>query len=297
MPWRQLSLKLDAERCEAAEDTLLMLGALALTLEDASGQPLLEPGPGETPLWQQLHLHALFEADCDTAEISQHLFQAGLVADPTQIRIKEIADQVWERVWMERFKPMSFGKRLWIYPTHIDIPDQLAHEENVIIRLDPGLAFGSGTHPTTAMCLRWLDRTDVEGLDIVDYGCGSGVLAIAAALCGARRVWCVDHDEQALLATRENAVLNGVTEQLVTCHPEDLQPACADVVLANILAGVLCELSPVIRPLLKQDATLIMSGMLTSQVSQVQQAYAGLGWQQTDEKEWSMLCGHREVSR
>lgn len=292
MPWRQLSLKVAAAQTEAVEDLLLEMGAVALTLEDASGQPLLEPGPGETPLWAQVHLHSLFEADAELALVAHQLGEAGFVDDPTSLVMKTVEDQAWERVWMDRFKPMRFGERLWIYPRHHDAPES---GDDRIVRLDPGLAFGSGTHPTTAMCLAWLDGADLSGKIVVDYGCGSGVLAIAAALCGAEKVWCVDHDEQALIATRENAEVNGVLDRVVTCHPDELPVASSDVVLANILAGILCELSPRLMALMKPQAQLVMSGMLHTQADDVQRHYADahLNWQHQQLEDWTLLVGQR----
>ena len=290
MTWRQFSLAVPAAHCDAVEDLLLELGALAITLEDDADQPLLEPGPGETPLWERVRLHSLFDEHADLARVAEQLSRAGLVADPTTVHMRTIADQAWERAWMDRFQPMRFGRRLWIYPRHLQAPDD---PEQLILRLDPGLAFGSGTHPTTALCLHWIDGADLRGAQVVDYGCGSGVLAIAAALCGAQRVWCVDHDPQALLATRENAVVNGVSERIITCAPEDLPAAAADAVLANILAGVLSQLAQPLCALMKPGASLVMSGMLREQVAAVQAAYAAqnLVWEVRHQEEWAMLLG------
>lgn len=296
MPWRQLSLALSGEHCEAAEDLLLEMGALALTLEDDGDQPLLEPGPGETPLWQQVHLHSLFVAEADLSPVTDALVAAGYVTDHTQVQVKTIADQVWERVWMDRYEPINCGQRLWIYPREWP---QAVPSDRLVVRLDPGLAFGSGTHPTTALCLRWIDGAQLDGAQVVDYGCGSGILAIAAALCGAEKVWCVDHDPQALIATRENAEANGVADRVITCHPEALPAACADFVLANILAGVLTELSEPLLALMKPQAQLVMSGMLREQVPGVQAHYqqspAGrdLIWQCETLEDWARLVARR----
>lgn len=292
MPWLQLSLELKPDRSQAAEELLLAHGALSITLQDGADQTLLEPGPGELPLWQRLQLTALFDADAETQSVALALKEAGYIDDVNQAEFVVLADQVWERAWMDRFQPMSFGQRLWIYPSHIQPPED---NNLVILRLDPGLAFGSGAHPTTALCLEWIDSADLRGQTVVDYGCGSGVLAIAAALCGAREVWCVDHDPQALLATRENAMANQVSERVMTCQPDELPRARADVVLANILAGVLKDLAQPLCGLLRSGGDLVMSGLLSEQADSVRGAYLNHieSWRQIDKGEWALTHGKR----
>lgn len=294
MPWLQLSVTVDAQHCEAVEELLLTRGALAITLEDNADQALLEPAPGELPLWSNVRLHSLFEAGAVLGPLADELCSANLLNDPTALEIKTVADQAWERAWMDRYQPMQFGRRLWIYPRHVPAPPDPAP---VIIRLDPGLAFGSGTHPTTALCLNWIDSAGLNGAEVIDYGCGSGVLAIAAALCGARRVWCVDHDQQALQATRENADINGVSDRVMICTPDDLPAQGADVVLANILAGVLCRLSDTLTSLLKPQACVVMSGMLLEQAAAVRAAYtaAGMTWSEKRREDWALLVGCRRT--
>ena len=253
-----------------AEVVLEQMGALAITLEDNADDPVLEPGPGETPLWPAVQLCGLFEADCQRQRITRALQLVPGVERPEHIYWRNVADQVWERAWMDRFHPMKFGRHLWIVPTGMQIP---YGEQNIEIRLDPGLAFGSGTHPTTALCLEWIDGREVAGQRVVDYGCGSGILGIAAALKGANRVICVDNDPQALEAALANGERNGVQDIMEYCTPEEFKEREADVVLANILAGPLIELRPVLAGCLKPAGLLVLSGVLEEQADLVLQAY------------------------
>jgi ribosomal protein L11 methyltransferase len=278
MPWTEVSVSVTREQAPLAELVLEQQGALAVTLEDAlehtlendGEHPVLEPGPGATPLWPSVHVRGLFEADAARDRITRALQFAAGVSRPDLIRWREVGDQVWERVWMDRFQPMKFGDHLWIVPTGMEIPFD---QNNIEIRLDPGLAFGTGTHPTTALCLEWLDGQDVTGKCVVDYGCGSGILGIAAALKGAERVVCVDHDPQALEATLENAARNGVTDLVQLLAPEAYCENSADFVLANILAGPLVELAPVLLGSVKPGGSIVLSGILEEQAGTVADAY------------------------
>jgi ribosomal protein L11 methyltransferase len=249
-------------------------GALAVTLEDAfeedGGNPVLEPGPGATPLWPSVQVRGLFEADADRDPITRAIQLVPGVSRPDMILWHEVGDQVWERAWMDRFQPMKFGDHLWIVPSGMDIPFDA---DNIEILLDPGLAFGTGTHPTTALCLEWLDGQDVSGKLVVDYGCGSGILGIAAALKGAPRIVCVDNDPQALEATLENASRNRVAH-LVQCQaPENFSEISADFVMANILAGPLVELAPMLQACVNSGGTIVLSGILEEQAESVIDAY------------------------
>jgi ribosomal protein L11 methyltransferase len=278
MPWSEVSVSVTREQAPLAELVLEQQGALAVTLEDAlehtlendGEHPVLEPGPGATPLWPSVHVRGLFEADAARDRITRALQFAASVSRPDLIRWREVRDQVWERAWMDRFQPMKFGDHLWIVPTGMEIPFD---QNNIEIRLDPGLAFGTGTHPTTALCLEWLDGQDVTGKCVVDYGCGSGILGIAAALKGAERVVCVDHDPQALEATLENAARNGVTDLVQLLAPEAYCENSADFVLANILAGPLVELAPVLLGSVKPGGSIVLSGILEEQAGTVADAY------------------------
>ena len=272
MPWLEALITVPRDDVAEAEDVLDALGALAVTLEDEGDQPVLEPGPGTTPLWPVVQLRGLFEARADRRSIAATLQTIRSVDRPERIRWREVGDQEWTRAWLHRFQPMRFGRRLWIVPSGMTAEPA---PENVEIRLDPGLAFGTGTHPTTALCLEWLDGHEMDGLRVVDYGCGSGVLGIAAARLGAAGVVCVDNDPQALEATADNAARNGVATLIQCTSPEDLAVSGADLVLANILAQPLIELASVLTDCLRPGGALVLSGLLEEQRDEVLAAYAG----------------------
>ena len=271
MPWVEVCFSVDRDNAAMAESCLEALGALAVTLEDEADHPVLEPGPGETPLWPTVQLRGLFEPDVDRERVLGALAAVPGGQRPDRIRWQEVGDRDWTRAWMDRFRPMRFGERLWIVPTGMSIEPDAA---NIEIRLDPGLAFGTGTHPTTALCLEWLDGEEVSGLHLVDYGCGSGILAVAAALKGAARVHGVDNDPQALEATARNAWRNGVADRIDACLPDEFTARDTDIVLANILAGPLIELAPVIAASVKPGGRIVLSGLLAEQVEAVAAAYA-----------------------
>ncbi len=262
------------EQAPLAEWVLEQQAALAVTLEDAREEdgdnPVLEPGPGATPLWPSVQVRGLFEADANKDLITRALQIIPGLSRPELIRWREVGDQDWERAWMDRFKPMKFGDHLWVVPSGMKIPFD---DKNIEILLDPGLAFGTGTHPTTALCLEWLDGQDVIGKCVVDYGCGSGILGIAAALKGAQRVVCVDNDPQALEATLENAKRNEVADLIQCLAPKDFSENSMDFVMANILAGPLLELAPVLQNCLKPGGAIILSGILEEQSESVIDAY------------------------
>jgi len=272
MAWLELSLIVAADRQADVEAALEDLGALAVTLLDAEDHPIFEPAPGETPMWPQIAMSALFEADSDRAGLVHVLTE--LVADlaPEQIGFRIVEDQDWTRVWMDQFQPMRFGRRLWIYPWNVEPPGD--EPDAIVVRLDPGLAFGTGTHPTTALCLEWLDALDLAGKTVLDYGCGSGVLAIAALKLGAVRVVGVDNDPQALSASRDNAERNGVAAQLELSAPDAFVAEAFDALVANILAGPLEELAPRFAQCVKPGGTLVMSGILRGQESALCTRYA-----------------------
>ena len=270
MAWLQLHLTVDKTRAPLIELLFESLGAVAVTLGDAGDEPMLEPGPGETPLWQATRVTGLFEGDTDVDALRSAISRALNTDGGRSLTLTRLEDRDWERAWLDRFKPMRFGQRLWIRPGEQEIDQRDA----VIIDLDPGLAFGTGTHPTTALCLSWLDAHDVRGKTLIDFGCGSGVLAIAALKLGAGRAIAIDHDPQALLATRDNAERNGVADRIEVLHSDDPLDLTADLVLANILANVLIELSPQILRLLNPGGRLVMSGILREQSEAVVSAYA-----------------------
>ena len=292
--WQELHFTARKDQVEPLEDWLFARGALSVTLEDEADQPLLEPGPGETPLWDAVRLTALFAGSEDLAlllaEITPELCtQAPTVAVP-------VADREWTRVWEEQFHPIQMGERLWICPSWTPPPDPDA----INILLDPGLAFGTGTHPTTAMCLRALDADLPSGKRVVDYGCGSGILGIAAARLGAKAVLGVDNDPQAITASRDNAQRNEVPDTYfpVVLPQDDLVAtwqASADWVVANILAGPLVELAPALTSLMVPGGRLLLAGLLVDQAEAVIEAYApdvalSIADQQED---WVLLAGEK----
>ncbi|MCB1820432.1 MAG: 50S ribosomal protein L11 methyltransferase [Candidatus Competibacteraceae bacterium] len=268
--WLQLSLEAFDHTPEQLEDALLQAGALAVTLADAGDQPVVEPAPGETPLWAHTCVTGLFDAHTDIEVVKRQLQSFLHAPILPECRLSRLEERNWVRAWMDDFHPMRFGQRLWICPTAQEPPDPTA----VNIRLDPGLAFGTGAHPTTALCLEWLDSADLADRTVLDYGCGSGILAIAAAKLGARRVWAVDIDPQALLASDDNADENGVEDRIELTAPAALPPRlCVDVLLANILAGVLVRLAPEFAQRVKAGGRLILSGTLEQHANAVEAAF------------------------
>lgn len=274
--WLELSLTARAAQQASVEAALEDLGALTVTLADADAdtpdeRAIFEPGVGETPTWNTTVLQALFDADADRAGLVHALVELVPGIEPAQIAFREVADQDWTRAWLDTFKPMRFGKRLWIYPWNVEASDD---GDAVIVRLDPGLAFGSGTHPTTALCLEWLDGCDLAGKTVVDYGCGSGILAIAALKLGAANAIGVDNDEQAIAASRDNAQRNGVSEKLDLSLPPQFPQIQSDILIANILAGPLAELAPLFARSLKPGGALALSGILAGQQDELVARYA-----------------------
>jgi ribosomal protein L11 methyltransferase len=269
MSWLELSVRVSRQNAPLVESLLQNEPVLALTLTDDADDPVLEPGVGETPLWPTVCVTALFSGDTPVDSLAQILSLVPGVDRPLHVSFRKFEDQQWERVWLDRFKPMQFGSGLWIVPGVLDAPPQATH----VLRLDPGLAFGTGTHPTTRLCLQWIDGQDFNGQTVIDYGCGSGVLGIAAAIKGALKVVCVDNDPQALEATRDNAARNGVADTIRVLSPEQYEPGQSDVVLANILAGPLVELAPVLLASLRPAGSLVLSGVLETQADEVAAVY------------------------
>jgi ribosomal protein L11 methyltransferase len=271
MPWLQVRLAISPAQAETYEDALLEVGAVSVTFMDAEDQPIFEPELNTTPLWTHTHLLALFEADTDAQAVFAHL-QLLTDAELPEHHAEVIEDQDWERSWMDNFHPIRFGQRLWIVPSWLDAPEPDA----VNLLLDPGLAFGTGTHPTTALCLEWLDGQPLQDCEVLDFGCGSGILAIAALLLGAKHAVGTDIDVQALEASRDNAGRNGIAEASFPLYlPEDLPAQPADVLVANILAGPLVSLAPQLATLVKSGGRLALSGILAEQGEEVAAAYAG----------------------
>lgn len=297
MPFLELSLTVQLKQQPSAEEALEELHALSITMRDADAetadeQAIFEPGVGELPLWPTITLNALFDEDTDRRGLTEALGELLPWLEPEQLGFNDVADQDWERAWMDQFKPMPFGKRLWIYPWNIEPPGD---DDSIVVRLDPGLAFGTGTHPTTALCLEWLDGLDVAGKTVTDFGCGSGILAIAALKLGALSAVGVDNDPQALIASADNAQRNGVADRLTLCLPEDFNAAPADIFVANILAGPLGALAPTFAAAASPGAPFAISGILAGQQDELLQCYQEWFEElQVDTREdWVRISGRR----
>jgi len=291
MPYLQLELPCHRDTQPRIERALEDAGALSVTLQDAhldaaDEQAIFEPGVGETPLWDELQLQALFDGDADALALLAALEAAEPQVDWSQARFERIADQDWERAWLDTFQPMRFGARTWIVPWNHELPEEAqqqvlrcAQDDSpppAIIRLDPGLAFGSGTHPTTALCLRWLDtlaeRGELQGRDLLDFGCGSGILALAALKLGAARAIGVDNDPQAIIATADNAERNGVA--ISAFLPQNEPVRTYPIVVANILASALDALADTLAARTAPGGRIAMSGILAGQEGELLQRFA-----------------------
>lgn len=271
MDWRQFVMDLESIEPARAEQALENLGAQSITLSDAGDDPVLEPAPGETPLWRQTRITALFTADTDFDLLRSQLKKVLALDTLPHNYDEELEDRAWEREWLKDFRPIQFGDRLWVSPAGMQVPA----DDAVIVELDPGLAFGTGTHPTTALCLEWLDQHDVGGARMLDLGCGSGILAIAAVKLGAAVVNAVDIDLQAITATRQNAQRNGVAGQIRTATELATNEGSFDIIVANILAGTLIGLAEKITGCLKPGGLLVLSGILSGQAEKVMDTYQG----------------------
>lgn len=269
MPWQQLFIETSREKSDLISELLESHGASAVTLQDAADHPLFEPPPGATPLWEHIQIIGLFPADHDMTGVLAALKL--ILSAEDHYRLETLADQPWERTWLDDFKPMHFGGDLWICPTHSEPP----YPEAVNIRLDPGLAFGTGTHPTTAQCLRWLATHPPIHQTVMDFGCGSGILAIAALKLGAERVFAIDHDPQALIATEQNAKNNEIAMKQLTLTADliSLKGINISLILANILANPLMMLAPQFVEWLSPNGVIVLAGILLTQKAEVLKAY------------------------
>lgn len=291
MTW--LQLKIDSTKAQAPEIEALLeeMGAAAVLMEDSADQPLLEPPPGATPLWDATRVVGVFTVDSEIDAIVEYL-ETRLGQKLPAHRVEVLEDKDWVRAWMDHYHPMCFGKRLWVVPSWTPPPEPDA----INMLLDPGLAFGTGTHQTTALCMEWLDGLDLNGKTIIDYGCGSGILAIAALLLGAKEAYCVDNDPQALTATRNNAERNRVAGRVHTFMPEDMPAISADVIVANILAGPLAMLAPALTAYSHPGTRIALSGIIRSQVDDLREVYSQ--WFDMDglaikDEDWCRLSGTR----
>jgi ribosomal protein L11 methyltransferase len=293
MPWLKLKLRSDRVRAEALGEALEEAGAISVSLEDAADEPLLELAWEAEPTWSEIFVTALLPANADVDALIERLKAAGRLSEPVVYECGPLPDQDWERVWMDRWQPMQVGRRLWIVPSWCTPPDPQA----VNVVLDPGLAFGTGTHPTTAMCLEWLSEQDLVGKQVIDVGCGSGILAVAALKLGAASAIGTDIDARALTVARENAERNDVGERFETLSPDGLAPSVqADVVVANILAGALVELAPTVIGHTRPGGLLALSGIMVHQAQEVQAAYEPeIDLTLRTRQEWVLLAGRRRT--
>jgi ribosomal protein L11 methyltransferase len=292
MPFHQLVIELGRADPGPAERACHALGAIALSLSDAGDEPLLEPAPGETPLWRENRLGALFAESADPALIAATL-TAVLALPEDAIRCEWVADRVWEREWLKDFRPMRFGRRLWVCPGGQQPPDPAA----IVLELDPGLAFGTGTHATTALCLEWLEAHLAAGSTVLDYGCGSGILALAALRLGASHATAFDIDPQALVATRDNAARNALAGRLTIAERAGAMAGPFDLVLANILAGPLMTLAPELAGHCRPGGAVLLAGLLDAQAAEVAEAYGPWFDIETAARRdgWTALAGRRRA--
>ena len=292
MSWQQIVCQTTSRCQDTIVEQMEAADAVSITWQDAEDDPILEPKPGEIRLWDNLIITALYDSSTDLTPLLLTLEVNKAEWDIVSIQLETVEDQPWERAWMDGFQPMCFGKRLWIYPSWIETPD----DDSVKLLLDPGLAFGTGTHPTTALCLEWLDSQNMSGKTVLDYGCGSGILAIAALKLGAKQAVGTDIDPQALQATRDNAGRNHIDPNtLYTCFPEELPQQAYDVVMANILAGPLAELAPALLAALRPGGQLILSGILAEQTDSIINSYKNSlnNLNITQKEDWISVSGTR----
>ena len=298
MNWLQIHITVQQSQVEICESLLLSLGAVSVTLDDAEDQALLEPLPGETPLWDNVIVTGIFQQDeeqpLDADALSQFI---STQIEHTAIRSEVIEDQAWERAWMDYYEPIQVADNLWIVPEWLEAPNP----EVTNIKLDPGLAFGTGNHASTFLCLQWLAGLDLKDKVVIDYGCGSGILGVAALLLGAKYVYATDIDPQAVLATKQNAELNGVADRLWVGLPEEFDAHYQDkteILVANILAKPLMMLVETFYNLTVPNAQIALAGLIEEQIEDVKAAYAPyfeITGQQMREENWCRLSGHRKA--
>ncbi|MFC6167022.1 50S ribosomal protein L11 methyltransferase [Acinetobacter terrestris] len=298
MKWLQIHITVDQAQVDFTETLLSSLGAVSVTLDDAENQDLLEPLPGETPLWNKVIVTGIYAQE-EGEEIDVDALTTFITAQMPEapLRHEFLEDQEWERTWMDAYEPIQIGEKFWIVPEWMEAPDADA----VNIKLDPGLAFGTGNHASTFLCLQWLGQTDVKDKIVIDYGCGSGILGVAALLLGAKKVYATDIDPQAVLATQQNAELNGVLGNLFVGLPdefnEEFKAQKADVFVANILAGPLMALAPEFATLVKSEGEFALAGILEEQVADVSSVYSeffDILQVEKREEHWCRISGKRQ---
>jgi len=271
MPWLQLKINTNETNAEYFSDKLMASGAVSVTLQDAADQEIFEPPLGTTPLWSTTRIIGLFDANTNIDEIINSIQTKAKIDKniTAQFRVEQLEDKDWIRAWMDDFSPIQFAERLWLCPSWLEPPDSSATN----ILLDPGLAFGTGTHPTTSMCMSWLGNHTLPD-SVIDYGCGSGILAVTAACLGTKSILAVDNDPQALIATRQNAEKNQISAKIRTFYPKQVPITKTSLLIANILAQPLIDLVPTFNELLCNNGQLVMSGILENQAKMLIEAYA-----------------------
>lgn len=302
MSWLQITINTSKDNAELAEQSLFSAGAQTVTLTDGANQPILEPAPEEVSIWNTVVVTGLFSFENNRQHILE-LIKQKLDRTSYTYTTEILEDQNWTRAWMEHYQAMKFGQRLWVCPLHIEPPEPAA----INLRLDPGLAFGTGTHPTTSLCLRWLDQNvsarKNHRQSLLDYGCGSGILAIAACMLGIDHADCVDIDPQALTATISNAKINRVTDYIRPWLPSEYNRHYAeqgispqyDFVVANILSGPLVELTPILASHTITGGDIVLSGILKEQAESVHAAYSRFFTMNNPvfEDDWALLHGKK----
>lgn len=298
MKWLQIHITVEQAQVDFTETLLLSLGAVSVTLDDAENQDLLEPLPGETPLWNKVIVTGIYaQEDDEQIDVTalETFIRSHLPTEPMRSAFME--DQAWERTWMDAYEPIQISEKFWIVPEWMQAPEADA----VNLKLDPGLAFGTGNHASTFLCLQWLGKTDLKDKVVIDYGCGSGILGVAALLLGAKKVYATDIDPQAVLATQQNAELNGVLNNLFVGLPdefnEELKDQKADVLVANILAGPLMMLAPQFSTLVKSEGKFALAGIIDEQVADVSSVYSDffdILEVEKREQHWCRISGSRQ---
>jgi ribosomal protein L11 methyltransferase len=295
MTWQQLHLTCQSADLEQVEALLMELGALSISLGDAGDNPIYEPMPGDSPVWHESIVSATFGEDCDAEQLAQMLKARLPAALAQSVTCGSFKDRDWQQAYRQHFKPLQCASSLWIVPSWLEPPDPSATN----LRLDPGLAFGTGSHPTTALCLAWLAEQELRDLELIDYGCGSGILAIAGILLGAKQVLALDIDEQALSACRANMAMNSISRQQIrVCLPQDAGKNTADLLIANILAGPLVDLAPRLAGMVRPGGKILLSGILNSQLNEIQSAYETFFAMDParEREEWICIGGSRRSS-
>ncbi len=302
MAWQQLHIQCEKSQAELAETLMLEAEALSISLDDAGDQPLFEPLPGESPLWDDVIITALFDTSVNLEDLSQDVAQQVIATSVWQTKVD---DKDWEREWMKNYHPIECANNLWIVPKWLTPPNPTA----VNIMMDPGLAFGTGYHATTRLCIDWLTEQDLTDKIVIDYGCGSGILGIVALKLGVKAVYAVDIDPQAVLATHQNAERNQVHTQLQAFLPQEFEQFCqdnailpVDMITANILAKPLMSLAPYFATLLKPNGQIVLAGLIENQVNDVKTTYqqffemdGDFTFSSQEDKHWHRLSGKKSI--